>query len=94
MATGLKVWNDDGSLKFDVTTRITRLVGSVQTGNQDGYVDVPSQGNQVFFFIASNNPAQPTRGVPSISINAGHTRLSWAFVENTRTPCTIYYGLW
>jgi hypothetical protein len=94
MATGLKVWNDDGSLKFDVTTRITRLVGSVQTGNQNGYVDVPSQGNQIFFFIASNNPAQPTRGVPAISINPEHTRLSWTFMENTRTACTIYYGLW
>lgn len=94
MATGLKVWNDDGSLKFDVTTRITRKVGEVQTGNQDGYIDVPSQGNKIFFFIASNNPAQPTRGVPSITINIQHTRLSWNFTENVRTPCTIYYGLW
>jgi len=26
MATGLNVWNDDGSSKFDVSSRITRLV--------------------------------------------------------------------
>ncbi len=94
MATGLKVWNNDGSLKFDLTTRLTRLVGSVQTGNQDGYVDVPSQGNRIWFFMASNNPAQPTRGVPNVVINDAHTRLSWNFTENVRTPCTIYYGLW
>lgn len=94
MATGMKVWNQpyDGTLKFDLTTRLTRLLGSVQTGNQDGYVDVANQGNQIFFFIISNDPAQPTRGIPVVGISGN--RLTWTFMESIRTPCTLYYGLW
>jgi len=92
MATGMRVWNPDGSIKFEVTTRLTRLLGSVQTGNQDGFIDIPNQGNQIFFFIISIDPAQPTRGIPVIGISGN--RLSWTFVENVRTACTLYYGLW
>lgn len=100
MADGLKVWNVpyDGTLKMDITTRLTRRTGMVQTGNQNGYVDIPNQGNQIFFFITSNDPAQPTRGIPVIGVNAaqgpGYGRLTWTFMENVRTPCTLYYGLW
>jgi hypothetical protein len=97
MATGMKVWNNDGTLKFDVTTRLTRLLGSVQTGNQAGYIDIASQGNRAFFFIVSNDSSQPTRGVPNVvltDISASVIRMSWDFTTNVRTPCTLHYGLW
>ncbi|HFF6009611.1 TPA: hypothetical protein ACGCGV_000990 [Stenotrophomonas maltophilia] len=94
----MKVWNPDGTLKFDITTRLTRKTGEVQTGNQNGYVDIPNQGNDIFFFIVSNDSSQPTRGVPVIAVNKSQTattgRISWTFTENIRTPCTIHYGLW
>lgn len=97
MAAGFKVWNNDGSVKFDLTTRLTRLVGSIGTGTQDSFIDVPTQGNNVFFFAVTTDPSRPTRGMPNVTITVlspAVSRLGWNFTDNTRTSCTLYYGLW
>lgn len=84
-----------GKITLDLTDRITRRVGDVQTGTSSGFFDIPNTfpGDLYFYCIQS---AQYPRYAPTVSLVG--RRLSWQFNAGTgfptsnRVSVTIVYG--
>lgn len=92
MATGLQVFNADGSLAMNTSDRIAKVLGSVSVG-ANGSLYVPLlTGNTPFFFVYANQaPSTVTGGLPNVSFSGG--TISWNYPGGA-LPCTIIYGVY
>jgi hypothetical protein len=83
MSHGLKIWSPSGNLILDTSTRVGRLLGSIETGTNDGSFTPPSVvGGQLFAFVSTGLP-----GSPGIAVSNGV--IYWAFTYYYFTQITI-----
>lgn len=94
MPQGLQVWDANGVLTLDITTRLTRLVGSITTGVVDGSYTIPFETGSPFIVVMDNSQIYTRRG-PGVWLEGYIIR--WAFSTSPRAPTprvsyTIKYG--
>lgn len=79
MPQGLQVFNADGSLQFDLTSRLMRTLVGITTGTSNGSLGVPAlvQGTALIAMDVSGTNADP----PTVTV-AG-TTVSWDFGSST-----------
>lgn len=96
MPAGLQVFRANGTLKMDITTSITRYLGSFNTGTSDGqFVDSRMTSGRPFFQIISvgfiGNYMLP-------EITFGSDRFYWNFANNglntQKANSTVFYGVY
>lgn len=99
MPQGLQVWGEDGSLVVDVTSRLTKILGSVNTGTSSGSIslsNLPISG-EIWYFSIGNFSSVPNPYAMPPKITLSGTTLSW-YVESgipnyLKAPATIFYGV-
>lgn len=99
MTVGLRIRNrTTGAVTFEVTDRLTRVLGSVYTGSVNGAIAVPafSQGIPWAYANGIGNQNLFSFGqFPKVTISG--TILSWTFVGISGReiyPDTILYGVY
>jgi hypothetical protein len=91
MPAGLQVFDAAGNLEIDVTTRLTRILGSA-TVNSTGSVDVPEFAEGSPWYVVTVDPTTPY-AEPGITFSG--TALSWDYGGATfRATVTIIYGVY
>lgn len=94
MPAGLQVWDAAGNLVVDITTRLSRFLGSVNSGTSAGSISVPDlvQGTPFYFVIISGGAVPVGSFGPEVTFSG--TTMSWTFAPG-RTPlaATIFYGV-
>lgn len=99
MTVGVRIRNSDtGKIVLDITDRLTRILGSVNTGTNPGSIVVPefAQGSPWYYFAGVGRSSPFDNGNKPIVTISGNT-LSWAFTNfsgRTRYADTIIYGLY
>jgi len=73
MATGLKVFNADGSLQFDLTNRLFRTLKTIAVGTTDGSSTFTKGPNDTVITASID-----TTGIPP-QVTVGSTSVSWAY---------------
>jgi len=101
MATyGLRVRDASGNVLVDISTRILRLVGTVQTGTTNGSITVPDDASGTVFFMLTGQDRSVTNSgyaeIPKVTLS-GRT-ISWTFSGSTtpssgRISSLIVYGV-
>jgi hypothetical protein len=86
-----------GQVKLEVTDRLTRVIGKVDTGISNGAMDVPGFATGTPWAVIMqpiSSLSEPADfSTPAIS----GTTLSWSFIDNTtskRRSVTIIYGVY
>lgn len=81
MAAGLQVFNANGQLIVDLTTRMSRLIEVIDPGLSDGSKAFPSVNNSIAAILSDYSAAQSGSGgagaLPVVSVS-GNT-VSWTF---------------
>ncbi|MCY1197858.1 hypothetical protein D3C85_1700840 [compost metagenome] len=95
MPAGLQVFNADGSLQFDSSTRLTRVLGYLWAGSNGSHIDDQLWRGAPFYFIAPTSMVSidSYANFPQVSIS-GNT-VSWWFTNPNsefNTGAVIYYG--
>ena len=92
MASGMQVFDGNGSLILDTGNRIAKVLGTVSVSS-NGSIYVPLlAGNTPFFFVYANEaPNTVTGGLPNVSFSNG--TISWTYPA-TALACTITYGMY
>lgn len=85
-------------ITLDITDRITRTIGQVDTGTNDGFIDVPAFAEGTPWFVLSG-PAftTPFQFGSYVVASITGTRLSWTFKATPNRPNvadTITYGVY
>lgn len=93
---GLIVKNTAGQVMLDMTSRISRTVGSFDTGTADGSVSV-NFPDGVRWFIRVPNASTGLKGKPPAISLSGNT-FSWAFAYRSGlneypVGATVHYGV-
>ena len=96
MPQGLQVWNENGVLQIDVTSRLGILLGNVDTGTSDGSITVSNFSLGTPYFFATALSLIPPYGlIPAVWVS-GNT-LNWQFIGGTPTSpkvnVRIFYGV-
>ena len=95
MSQGLQIWDANGALTVDITTRLASLIGWVDTNGANGSLSVPDFGRGTPFAFAN---ITVLGGISSVTpaVTASGTTLSWAYVGGTagapRLNARIFYG--
>lgn len=97
MAVGLRCWDSAGLMTVNITSRLSRLHGSVITGTSSGSISVPKFSQGTPYHIAAMDPSYSGglwgAGKPYITISG--TTLSWDFSSvdpAVRASTQIFYG--
>lgn len=93
---GLQIWDGAGNIQLDVTTRLTRLEGSISTGVSDGSFVMPSSSGTPFIVVMDNSQVYNRRG-PGVWLDGNVIR--WAFSTSIWAPSprisyTVKYGFY
>lgn len=76
MGHGIRVFNADGTLQFDASSRLFRTLAVVDTGTSGGFVDVPTnQGAIAPVFVETGVGAQP-----EVSVAGGRVTWDWGSI--------------
>ena len=94
MLAGLECFDENGEKTLSLTSRITRVIGSISTPhgkNKSGSINVPEllSGNPWFFvyIVGSGTGIQP-------KVSVSGSVLSWSSEGDwSLEPCIIYYGV-
>lgn len=96
MAYGMRIWNDQGQLVFDTTTRACRVLGTISTGTADGSIVDPGFATGTAWWslrMKINTGSQYQVRPPLVSVS-GNT-LSWAFpAGTTKADNFLTYGIY
>lgn len=84
MPVGLQLWDEDGNLILDATTRLGRVYETFSSGTANGTRTFSAllDGGEPFFFVEDNSadlPLAQLYAYPNVSINGGV--VSWSFVD-------------
>ncbi|MNF96946.1 hypothetical protein D3C84_797570 [compost metagenome] len=95
MPQGLQVWDAQGRLRFDTSTRVANYIGSIVTGTGDGSLSVPSLAlGQPFVFLVPDAEIGLFNLLPAVWTSG--TTVHWAFYgansKTVRTSATLVYG--
>ncbi|TWH49586.1 hypothetical protein [Sporomusa sp. KB1] len=100
MPAGLQCWDADGNLTLDITDRLTRVLGTIQTGTSDGSITDNNLllGTPWYFtYYLDDNHFWRSR---PLKISFSSNILSWAFIstggnyQNTNIDTMILYGVY
>lgn len=89
MAVGLRIRDRSGNVVVDVTSKLPRIVGFVDTNGQAGNITVAELSKGTPYAVVSPISGTAGRGSPSIQIS-GNT-ISWSY-PNAAVNDRIYYG--
>lgn len=87
MTAGLQVWDANGVLVLDITTRLTRLVGSLDTGTSNGSFALPDHSGDPFIMVEGEVRIFNRSG-PGIWLDGRVVR--WAFDDTFAVPRASY----
>jgi hypothetical protein len=96
---GLVLKNMDGSVKLDMTGKVSQTTGSVATGAVNGSATIPAPpaGKTAFFVVVPLVDLSREKGKkPGVTLSG--TTLSWVYSYATSgwgyfsANCQIYYG--
>ena len=97
MAYGLRVYDATGLLQLDITDRITRVLGSLDTGTANGIFTMPDiSGTGGDYWVCSldgpNTPWFGNQYGPSVTRNGAV--ISWIFTAPAarRLSARVLYG--
>ncbi|WP_303638827.1 hypothetical protein [Stenotrophomonas tuberculopleuritidis] len=93
MPAGLIAWDAQGRQILNLTDRLSRIIGDVNTGTSNGSISVPGFSTGDRFVIVL-----PVTGItlPPAVLSSG-TTLAWSFDSipaEYRRACTIFYGVY
>ncbi len=86
MPQGLQVWDASGNLVLDVTTRLPRILGSVQTGTSAGSVTHTGLSSGTPFYFATTMANFQNSPVGSFSGNV----FSWTAGSDVQLVYGVY----
>lgn len=95
---GLQVKDLAGNVILKITDRLTRLVGSVNTGIANGSLAIPNPGNGAVFFVIQpiSGTVLSTNTAPVVTLSG--STLTWTFPAGTanssRVAALILYGVY
>jgi len=93
---GLRIKHPDtGAVLLNITDRITRVLGTLNTGTANGSYSVDSALGTAFFSCLVANSFDAQSAQPDITVS-GNT-VSWSFDGAgfyTKVPVTILYGVY
>lgn len=95
MPQGLQCWDSNGNMTLDVTDRLTRLLGTAETGVSNGSISDEnlSAGTPWFVLRDTSDYEMLTEATCSVTIS-GNT-ISWVFSSTgTKTNKKIVYGVY
>lgn len=98
MAEGIMIWDAAGNLQVAPDVRLTRILGTVNSGVVAGSVTVANfvQGTPFFHFVPRTGYSVKNRLFPDVSISG--TTLSWTFpaadANSEPWPTDILYGVY
>lgn len=84
MPQGLQIWDENGNLILDATTKIARIYQTFASGTANGSVNVPElgDGGEPFAFVEDNSADLPLAQVYCYpNVNIVGTTVSWQFVD-------------
>jgi hypothetical protein len=96
MSWGMRIWDRNGKIVFDTTSRIGRIIGYVDTGEVNGEItDLRLTLGEPFFVASPIEFLGFEYYMPRIVITG--STLSWAFTKevspyNLPVPSRIMYG--
>lgn len=90
MADGLKVWNPNGVLVADITSRLPRIIGEISAGAAGGSINDARLSGGTPFPIVLAPTETGTRALINVSISG--TTVSWSFPNGGASNYTILYG--
>lgn len=93
-ATGLKVWDRQGQLIFDGTSRPPKIIGSIDVTNNGSFtVEHDEENVKVFCFVQALGMSGLST-YPPITLLSGNT-ITWYYQDRAvRLPVTIFYGIY
>lgn len=99
MANGFQVFNASGQLVVDITDRLTRVIGQVESGSAPGSIQVPAFGvyGAPWAFVQQRNASADQFGKRTARVTISGTTLSWDFPGLASwqiLPATIIYGVY
>lgn len=97
MAWGLRLRDSAGNVLVDITTRLTRMIGSLQTGTTNGSItDVAGFTGQSVWWALVPTGAVGIKLAPAVTYNASTKTLSWATPSGrpSHTNCVLIYGVY
>ena len=98
MANGLRIRDrNTGQITLEITDRLTRVLGRVNSGTSNGSINVPEfLGNSPFSIVLETAQQAFDLGrTPTVTISGA--TLSWTFqgtASRPAQPATIVYGLY
>ena len=97
MPAGLQVWDANGALILDTSTRVGTLIGSVNTGAVNGAIAVSLIGEPLFVVKQLSFPLYTVYIFPNVSIAGGV--LSWVYPPpfnpyQANVAVRIFYGFY
>lgn len=93
MAAGLQIWDANGVLTLDLTSRLTRKMGEINiSANSSGSISVPdvSTGQLWFSFSPDLNQSFIT-WLPKITVSSNQT-ISWVYEKFGNYPVNAVGG--
>ena len=98
MASGYQVFDEQGRVVLDTTTRTGRILGSVSISGQNGSITVPTVSGTPFVVIPKWPAASTTGQFGSVNIGGtvtfDGTSIKWnfGFGGTVSESTTVYYG--
>lgn len=83
MPQGLQIWDANGRLILDVTTRLTRVEGSVATGVANGSFQIPLSSGEPFIIVEDSSGVFSRFG-PGVWLDG--TVIRWEFSSSPWAP--------
>lgn len=95
MTLGLRIRDSNGNITLDITDRITRYLGTVNTNGTNGSInDARFATGQGWYHVILPALVNSNMVLPVVTVGA--TGISWAYSPNARQtslPVTIVYGV-
>lgn len=89
MPVGLRIRDRAGNVVVDVTSKLPRIVGFVDTNGQAGSITVDELSKGTGYAVVSPISGTAGRGSPNVQING--STISWSY-PNAAVNDRIYYG--
>lgn len=95
MPVGLQCWDVNGNLTLDVTDRLTRVLGTVETGTSSGSVTDANLANGTPWFVMRDTSDYEMLSEANCSVVISGNAVTWTFVgSGTKTNKKIIYGVY
>ncbi|WP_339406595.1 hypothetical protein [Pseudomonas helleri] len=100
MPVVFELYNEDGSLQFDLTARLTKYLGTVQTtpGSAGNISDAKLATGTPWYVILPSAHISPeigrSVGIPEVTFSG--TSMQWSAISGEANPagCVITYGIY